>query len=143
MKTCPVCKARCFDDMEICYGCMHRFEDDADNKEMRVEDATGIEDMPLRPTAMHESRNADEFGVGENPPRHQPARHGPSRVFGAMDRDDLEVAARPVVEPGVYASGLALDGSPSGLSLLEIATGPLASAPLGNGYRLVVSIERG
>ena len=27
MKTCPVCKARCFDDMEICYGCMHRFED--------------------------------------------------------------------------------------------------------------------
>lgn len=27
MKTCPVCKARCFDDMEICYGCMYRFED--------------------------------------------------------------------------------------------------------------------
>lgn len=27
MKTCPVCKARCFDDMEICYGCMHHFED--------------------------------------------------------------------------------------------------------------------
>ncbi|MEG1561565.1 MAG: hypothetical protein RR323_04085 [Raoultibacter sp.] len=26
MKTCPICKARCFDDMEICYGCMHQFE---------------------------------------------------------------------------------------------------------------------
>lgn len=25
MKTCPICKARCFEDMEICYGCMHRF----------------------------------------------------------------------------------------------------------------------
>ena len=25
MKICPVCKARCFDDMEVCYGCMHRF----------------------------------------------------------------------------------------------------------------------
>ena len=25
MKTCPVCNARLFDDMEICYGCMHRF----------------------------------------------------------------------------------------------------------------------
>lgn len=26
MKTCPVCGARCFDDMEVCYGCMHRFD---------------------------------------------------------------------------------------------------------------------
>lgn len=26
MKTCPICKARCFDDMEICYGCLHRFD---------------------------------------------------------------------------------------------------------------------
>lgn len=25
MKVCPVCKARCFDDMEVCYGCLHRF----------------------------------------------------------------------------------------------------------------------
>lgn len=26
MKTCPVCKSRLFDDMDICYGCMYRFE---------------------------------------------------------------------------------------------------------------------
>ncbi len=26
MKTCPVCKARCFDDMPVCYGCLHDFE---------------------------------------------------------------------------------------------------------------------
>ena len=25
MKICPVCEARCFDDMEVCYGCLHRF----------------------------------------------------------------------------------------------------------------------
>lgn len=25
MKVCPVCKAACFDDMEVCYGCLHRF----------------------------------------------------------------------------------------------------------------------
>ena len=25
MKICPVCKARSFSDMEICYACMHRF----------------------------------------------------------------------------------------------------------------------
>lgn len=27
MKTCPVCSARCFDDMEVCYGCLHTFAD--------------------------------------------------------------------------------------------------------------------
>ena len=26
MKVCPVCKARVFDDMEQCFGCLHRFE---------------------------------------------------------------------------------------------------------------------
>lgn len=31
MKTCPICKARCFDDMEVCFGCMHRFEADQKN----------------------------------------------------------------------------------------------------------------
>ena len=25
MKTCPVCKARCFDDMGTCFGCLHDF----------------------------------------------------------------------------------------------------------------------
>lgn len=25
MKECPVCVARCFDDMEVCYGCLHDF----------------------------------------------------------------------------------------------------------------------
>lgn len=28
MKTCPVCKSHVFDDMDVCYGCMHRFEGD-------------------------------------------------------------------------------------------------------------------
>ncbi len=26
MKVCPVCQARCFDDMDVCYGCLHRFD---------------------------------------------------------------------------------------------------------------------
>lgn len=31
MKECPVCSARCFDDMEVCYGCLFDFsrEDDS------------------------------------------------------------------------------------------------------------------
>lgn len=26
MKTCPVCQARTFEDAEVCYGCLHRFD---------------------------------------------------------------------------------------------------------------------
>lgn len=29
MKICPVCKSRCFDDMNTCYGCLHHFEENA------------------------------------------------------------------------------------------------------------------
>lgn len=28
MKECPICKAISFDDAKICYGCLHRFEDE-------------------------------------------------------------------------------------------------------------------
>ena len=31
MKKCPVCNARTFEDMETCFGCMHRFKDEKDN----------------------------------------------------------------------------------------------------------------
>lgn len=30
IKECPVCHARCFADMDVCYGCLHPFtQDDA------------------------------------------------------------------------------------------------------------------
>lgn len=29
MKTCPVCQSRSFDDMNVCFGCMHSFESEA------------------------------------------------------------------------------------------------------------------
>ena len=28
VRECPVCHARCFDDIEVCYGCLHAFVDD-------------------------------------------------------------------------------------------------------------------
>lgn len=27
-KICPICGARCFADMDICFGCLHRFSED-------------------------------------------------------------------------------------------------------------------
>lgn len=29
MIQCPICKSLCFDDMDVCYGCMHRFGADS------------------------------------------------------------------------------------------------------------------
>ena len=45
MKVCPVCKSRCFDDMKICYGCMHKFEDDCPTEMISV--ATDVDQQKL------------------------------------------------------------------------------------------------
>lgn len=31
LKECPVCHARCFEDMDVCYGCLHSFAREASN----------------------------------------------------------------------------------------------------------------
>ena len=33
MKVCPICGARAFDDAELCYGCLHRYDERADDEE--------------------------------------------------------------------------------------------------------------
>lgn len=43
MKVCPVCKSRCFDDMDTCYGCLHDFTKDnktsiADTQKIKIPD---------------------------------------------------------------------------------------------------------
>ena len=37
MKICPVCRAAAFDDAEICFGCMHRFGDEAEEVSVPLE----------------------------------------------------------------------------------------------------------
>lgn len=37
MKTCPVCQATLFDDMDVCYGCMHEFTPKLEEKEASKE----------------------------------------------------------------------------------------------------------
>lgn len=46
MKECPVCKARCFADMPVCYNCLHSFgfleqKSASQGTELTVGDATG------------------------------------------------------------------------------------------------------
>ena len=37
MKTCPVCQATLFDDMDVCYGCMHEFTSKLEGREASKE----------------------------------------------------------------------------------------------------------
>lgn len=41
MKKCPVCNSRLFDDMDVCYNCLHHFEDIGEIKEEYV-DSSGV-----------------------------------------------------------------------------------------------------
>lgn len=135
MKTCPICKARCFDDMELCYGCMHRFEDAPDDAPPPIEDIVGVDELPLRPAMLRDAPGG-RLRKGARKSPHREARH----VFGAVDEDvplhgpiaeDASLRIRPPAH-GVGAVPLRL----------ELSEGPVATASLGNGYRLVVTIER-
>lgn len=57
VKTCPVCKTKLFEDMDTCFGCMHRFDADADFEAHRRDDA---ENEALHPAA---SKGAGNAGV--------------------------------------------------------------------------------
>lgn len=54
MKTCPVCKTAVFEDMDTCFGCMHRFGPDeetamgVDAKRGAINDGAPSENWVLR-----------------------------------------------------------------------------------------------
>ena len=56
MKICPVCKARCFDDMQVCYGCMHRFDQDAQAKESQSSQDSHISEVAEPPVSSASSK---------------------------------------------------------------------------------------
>lgn len=65
VKTCPVCGARCFSDMDICYNCLHSFaHDKAETKEAsrnqngRFE--TAVYDADCNPALDSESSGGEE-----------------------------------------------------------------------------------
>ena len=129
MKSCPVCKARCFDDMEICYGCMHRFDEGASRDDALGEKACA--GMDAQEPFASLSFKAAKKGV-EPVPSEAVADKG-----GAMPSP-----AMPDTAPDVMPSLAAPSGDAAAPLRLELAVGMLASASLGNGYRLVLSIDR-
>ena len=37
-KECPVCHALCFSDMEVCYGCLHKFSEEDSRIRERIQE---------------------------------------------------------------------------------------------------------
>ena len=138
MKTCPVCKARCFDDMDICYGCMHRFEEaprESSDSILRDGGEVMMRDRVAHPARMTES--SESHVASRTVHRELP------RVFGAVDGDDVFDMTGPAVPGQMEASVPAFAvGGGGEAPQFELVAGPLAIASLGNGYRLVVAIER-
>lgn len=51
MKTCPVCQSQCFDDMDVCFGCMYRFAVDAPTpqQESASDEVRPVVEVPEEP----------------------------------------------------------------------------------------------
>ena len=132
MKTCPICKARCFDDMEVCYGCMHQFEPE------------GVQgDSPGKATGPVGASHRAEGETAVLPGKPKPSHREPPRVFGALETEDAAQGTQALGEegPGSFSGYSPGDGIVA-IPWLEPIVGPLAVASLGRGYRLVVAIER-
>jgi len=51
-KSCPVCGAICFGDMDTCFGCLHRFDEAAPLKPVPVPQAQANQAPPLEPITL-------------------------------------------------------------------------------------------
>lgn len=135
MKTCPVCKARCFDDMEICYGCMHRFDEVA-----REPGSPGRAPDTARPGQGGEPAR---FSFGADP---EPSgRDAETARLGQISASSFPVHADSVRAGESGAARTVAYPRPAGgidVPTIELAPGTIAATPLGNGYRLVLAIER-
>ncbi|HIT45436.1 MAG TPA: hypothetical protein IAC28_05005 [Candidatus Aphodovivens excrementavium] len=68
MKTCPICQAKAFDDAEVCYGCLHRFErkeelasacEEGKGQEHEASRAQAVQDrQSVAPRAEHAPKDA-------------------------------------------------------------------------------------
>ena len=73
MKTCPLCRARTFDDAEVCYGCMHRFDSEPVRRPAVEEDVWEPDEAVARPTIGDAAAGEEALGEERHPARSRPA----------------------------------------------------------------------
>lgn len=145
MKTCPVCKAQCFDDMEVCYGCLHRFADDGRNGAQLL----GHNDQ----TSSTQAQAAKDEAKRQGPPDPLP----PAAVRGDVGnpakvppndgcQKPFQPGARQTLPPVIIdvvgrTTGEAEAFEPPLSSSDQAATPPAAFAQMGTGIQLVINLR--
>ena len=117
MRTCPVCEAKSFDDMEICFGCMHRFSEPVEADFVQSEEGSRASlKMPQAPLSQESQ--------------------------GLLQAHPIEASLAPLDPVAVKPAGSdAVTGFPedqgSGRGLEPAAVLPV----MGSGYNLVISLQ--
>lgn len=89
MKTCPICKAKVFEDMDVCYGCLHSFKENGAN--------------PSRPTFKESEPDGGRPSLGQG-------RAG--RNQSVIKEDDA--SRRQVTAPLVPVNSMSVKTEPEG-----------------------------
>ena len=141
MKTCPICKARCFDDMEICYGCMHPFGQVPGESVAAENETPHADERAPVPDASCDAEPRNE-ACEEQAKTKRPKKEAP-RVFGALGEDEATQTETWMLDADeAHHAMRSFPGEDGAAPRLKLVEGPMAMASLGNGYRLVLAIER-
>jgi hypothetical protein len=121
MKECPICHAHCFDDMDVCYGCMHRFvtADAVSQPSVHApesEQAVGAQSDLLTIPLVEETSarmsvkvvDASEMQAAVAPPAFAP-KHASGRIPLAAVSVEAAGAQERVLEPAQQQARSALD----------------------------------
>ena len=87
MKTCPVCHAQVFDDMPVCFGCMHRFEEGDGPTAVPAASSLSAPPAaaPVSAAGAHPAGADWAVGVGAHPVAVVPAVQGGGGIAGAYE----------------------------------------------------------
>ena len=102
MKICPVCKSRCFDDMQVCYGCMHRFDEQGGPLPSSAEAAAPIPSAPGDPVPA-----ASGAPAAQSVPAPPPAPAMPDAPCAAAGPAQLDDASRVAAQQDASACAAA------------------------------------
>ena len=113
MKTCPVCRARTFEDAEVCYGCLHRFEGGGWVAAAPEDAAWEPADVAQRaasvpPSAQTQHRlqaNTQMRSQEQARARTQPHEPAGPRTQPPMPSDDASATGDPSAAGGVPSAG--------------------------------------
>lgn len=139
MKTCPVCKAQVFDDMPVCFGCMHRFDEDEARASAPVEAPVSA----LSPTAARDPLPASVVPAAAPSAAPEAATGAvgcapvsmPAPAYAAPPAAEGTIAGGAVPAPDSASAGAPVFARPaeSGPASLPLAV-PVAPAPPARAY---------